>query len=73
MKTIKITILLVALISGISFVSCVEDGDFTVPKNLGKEENMALTKIIDSIKQGTLQLKTIKQVKELFISGENPV
>ena len=73
MKKKIINRLLLLFIMSITFINCVEDGDFTVPENLGVEENEAVKKIIDSISAGTLQLKTIKQVKELYIKGSNPL
>ncbi|WP_299015701.1 DUF5689 domain-containing protein [uncultured Polaribacter sp.] len=64
-----IKILLIALIS---FTACVEDGDFTVPENLGEAENQKLTVLLDSIDQGFIELKSIKDLKKLYISGNNP-
>ena len=61
------------LFMSVSFITCVKDGDFKVPKSLGLEENIAVNTIIDSISKRTLQLKTIKQVKELYISGGKPI
>ena len=69
-KTIRLAFVLIA---SISFITCVEDGDFTVPEILGVEENIAVNAILDSISTGTLELKTIKQVKELYITGNHPV
>jgi hypothetical protein len=69
-KTIRLAFVLIA---SISFITCVEDGDFTVPEILGVEENIAVNAILDSISKGTLELKTIKQVKELYITGNHPV
>ena len=57
----------------VCFITCVKDGDFKVPKSLGIEENTVVNIIIDSISSGTLQLKTIKEVKELYISGSKPI
>jgi hypothetical protein len=45
MKTNKTIILLLALVASISFTSCVEDGDFTVPQSIGAEENAAVETI----------------------------
>ena len=69
MKTNKIIILLIAFVTSISFTSCVEDGDFTVPQSLGLEENAALTKILAAVDANTMELKTIKQVKDLFAAN----
>jgi hypothetical protein len=69
MKKNRIITIILVLITSICFVTCVEDGDFTVPESLGNEENEAVSYILDSISAGTLQLKTIKQLKELYIIG----
>ncbi|MCL7761813.1 DUF5689 domain-containing protein [Polaribacter sp. Z014] len=73
MKKNRIITIVLALIASISFVTCVDDADFTVPESLGNEENEAVNKIIDSISSGALQLKTIKQLKELYIIGDDPL
>lgn len=73
MKINKITTLLFFVVINISFMTCVEDGDFTIPESLGIEENKDITKILDSISSGTLQLKTIEQIKKLYIKGNNPL
>ena len=73
MKKNKISTLLFFVIISISFITCVEDGDFTVPESLGVEENEDISKILDSINLGSLQLKTIQQVKELYIIGNDPL
>lgn len=73
MKTNKIIILLLAFITSISFTSCVEDGDYTVPSNLGTEENNSLNIILDSVKANKYQLKSIPEVKALFTSGNDPL
>jgi len=65
--------LVLAFITSLFFSACVEDSDFTVPQNLEAEENEAISKIIDSVRLGTLQEKTIKQVKELYIKGNEPI
>ncbi|QTE24100.1 DUF5689 domain-containing protein [Polaribacter cellanae] len=69
MKTNKLIILVIAIITGISFTSCVEDGDFTVPQNLGVEENAKLNELLAD----NIDIKTISQVKSLFSSGSAPV
>lgn len=73
MKKNKLNILILIISVSISYISCVEDGDFTIPKNLGTEENTMLNKLLDSINNNQLELKTISQIKELYTSGENPV
>jgi hypothetical protein len=73
MKTNKIIRLLFFVIISISFITCVEDGDFTIPESLGSEENEAITNILDSINAGNLQEKTIQQVKQLYIIGDDPL
>ena len=61
------------LLMSVSLITCVKEGDFKVPESLGLEENTAVNIIIDSISKGTLQLKTIKEVKEFYISGSKPI
>ena len=70
MKINKIINLLFFVIINISFMTCVEDSDFTIPESLGIEENEDITEILDSISEGTLQLKTIEQIKKLYIKYE---
>lgn len=71
-KKIVLRLILIFIIS-MSFITCVEDGDFTVPESLGIEENEIVKKILDSISEKSLELKTIKQVKELYIIGNEPL
>ena len=73
MKKNKITTIILFFIISISFTTCVEDGDFTIPESLGIEENENIAKILDSISSGNLQEKTIKQIKELYVTGNNPL
>ncbi|TXD51577.1 MULTISPECIES: DUF5689 domain-containing protein [unclassified Polaribacter] len=73
MKTYKISILIVAFFTSIFLNSCVEDGDFSVPKSLGNEENTRLIAILDSINNKQLELKSIRELKELYISGNEPL
>ncbi|WP_435416454.1 DUF5689 domain-containing protein [Polaribacter aestuariivivens] len=70
MKTNKIIILVLAFITSISFTSCVEDGDFTVPQNLGAEESAAVTKIKEAVSAGTLQEISISNLKGLFVRNQ---
>lgn len=56
-----------------SFITCVGDEDFTIPESLGVEENEDIAKLLDSISSGNLQLKTIEQVKQLYIIGNDPL
>lgn len=73
MKKNKTIRSILVLIINFLFITCAEDGDFTVPESLGVEENTMANIILDSISKGTLQLKTIKQVKELYVTGNPPV
>lgn len=73
MKKNKRIILLFAMITSMFFVACVDDTDFTVPQNLGVEENLKLVKILDSINNNLLELKSIKELKNLYVSGSDPV
>jgi hypothetical protein len=73
METNKTFLLLVAGITSIFFLACVDDGNFSVPQNLGAEENLKLVKILDSIQNKYLELKSIKDLKRLYHSGDDPV
>ncbi len=73
MKRNTLTTLLILTITSLLFITCVEDSDYTVPENLGEEENQKLTAILDSINSNLLELKSIKSLKELYISGNKPL
>ena len=73
MKRNKIITIIGAIAMCFYFTNCVNDGDFEIPTNLGNEENAKLASILDSIQSGIYQLKTIKEVKELYISGNEPL
>ena len=73
MKRNKIITIIGAVAMCFYFTNCVNDGDFDIPANLGNEENTKLASILDSIQSGIYQLKTIKEVKDLYISGNEPL
>jgi hypothetical protein len=73
MKRNQTIIVLLAFSASIFFTACVEDANFTVPQNLGVEENLKLNSLLDSIQSNQLELKSIKDLKNLYISGNNPV
>jgi len=73
MKRNKIITIIGAIAMCFYFASCVNDNDFEIPASLGNEENAKLASILDSIQAGIYQLKTIKEVKELYISGNEPL
>ncbi len=73
MKRNTASILSIAFITSLFFMTCVEDNDFTVPQNLGAEENLKLETILDSIQNNQLELKSIKDLKSLYNSGNDPV
>ena len=73
MKRNIMSSLCIALIGSIFFTACVVDADFTVPQNLGAEENLKLEAILDSIENNLLELKSIKDLKSLYNSGTEPV
>lgn len=43
MKTINFKNYLLALLTSVAIMSCVQDDDFSVPESVGTEENIALT------------------------------
>ena len=63
---------MLTLVLGISFNSCVEDGDYSVPEDLGLVENAEVEKIIAELNDpnGNLDAITIKNLKGLFIQDE---
>ena len=73
MKRNKLITIIGAIAMCFYFTNCVNDGDFEIPSSLGNEENAKLASILDSIQAGIYQLKTIKEVKELYISGNEPL
>lgn len=73
MKSDKIVILTLVFLTSVFFFSCVEDGDFKVPESLGMEENENLNLLLDSIKNNQLELKSIKDLKSLYLSGSDPL
>jgi hypothetical protein len=73
MKRNKTSIIFIAFITSMFFITCVEDNNFTVPQNLGAEENLKLETILDSIQNNQLELKSIKDLKSLYNSGIDPV
>ncbi|HCY97776.1 MAG TPA: hypothetical protein DHU86_06475, partial [Polaribacter sp.] len=73
MEINKIILCLVALVTSLLFKACIEDGDYTVPQGLGGEENLKLKGILDSIQNNQLELKSIKDLKGLYILGKPPV
>lgn len=70
MKTSKFLTFLLALVVTISFTSCVEDGDFTVPEALGTGENAALQQLLGEVTAGNMSEISIVNLKELFVPGE---
>jgi hypothetical protein len=71
MKTNKLIICMLTLVLGISFNSCVEDGDYSVPEDLGLVENAEVEKIIAELNDpnGNLDAITIKKPKRIIYSG----
>ena len=70
MKTNKIITLLLVAIASISFTSCVEDGDFTVPQALGSEENAVVEQIRADLTAGSLTEISIANLKGLVANGQ---
>lgn len=72
MKTNKIIILILAVLTSISFTSCVEDGDFTVPQSLGLEENAAVESILAALADPTSGVTeiSISDLKNLVVNGQ---
>ena len=50
--------------------SCVQDDDYSVPQSVGLEENQKLVQLLSEIENGSADLMSISEVKNLFINGE---
>ena len=66
---------LINKISIVSFItlftfSCVQDDDYSVPQSIGQEENQKLVQLLNEIENGSADLMTISEVKNLFVGGE---
>ena len=66
MKTNKLLSIILALVVGIGFFSCVEDDDYSIPENLGIQENEGLQQILNELNSGTLTEMSIQDVKDLY-------
>ncbi|HKK12717.1 MAG TPA: DUF5689 domain-containing protein [Flavobacteriaceae bacterium] len=73
MKANKFLTLILIAVTGLGFVSCVQDDDYEVPSSLGNEENQGLANVMQKIDDGSLTMVTIDQVKNLFVSGNDAV
>ena len=70
MKNINTFRLLTILFLLITFNSCVEDDDYSIPVSIGIEENQSLNLLLDEINSNEVDLLTVGQVKNLFVSGQ---
>ena len=70
MKNIKTFRLLTLLFLLVTINSCVEDDDYSIPTSIGLEENQSLNLLLDEINSNEVDLLTIGQVKNLFVSGQ---
>jgi hypothetical protein len=70
MKNINTFRLLTILFLLITFNSCVEDDDYLIPVSIGIEENQSLNLLLDEINSNEVDLLTVGQVKNLFVSGQ---
>jgi len=66
-KTFKLLALLFLMIS---YNSCVEDDDYSIPTSVGLEENDKLTVLLNQINNNEVDLLTVDQVKNLFVSDQ---
>ena len=65
MKTINFKNYLLALLTSVAIMSCVQDDDFSVPESVGTEENIALTELLS----GDINLVSISEVKAMYDSS----
>ena len=66
---------LINKISKLAFItlfasSCVQDDDYSVPQSVGLEENQKLVQLLSEIENGSADLMSISEVKNLFVNGE---
>lgn len=67
MKTNKLLTYALSLMVLFTITSCVEDDDFTIPSNLGTEENLGLQRILDSVAMSdNWSMMSIADVKNLY-------
>lgn len=66
MKTNRFLTIVLGIIATIAITSCVQDDDYTVPESLGDEENAKLQVVLAEIENGTKQLLTIQEAKDLY-------
>lgn len=69
MKTNKILTFFTVVLMVFAITSCVQDDDFSVPNSLGDEENERLETLLNKIDAGEVELKTISEVRNLFLNG----
>ncbi len=50
--------------------SCVQDDDYSVPQSVGLEENQKLVQLLSEIENGSADLMSITELKNLFIEEE---
>ena len=70
MKTKNLLNIMLAFIVSITFFSCVEDDDFSIPESLGTEENSGVQQILADLTSGALILEEIENVKLMYDSSE---
>ena len=70
MKTSKLLNIALSVFALFAITACVQDDDFSIPNSLGNEENAKLNELLADTDAGTVQLKTIQEVKNLFVNGE---
>ena len=66
MKSNKILKAILGLMVSFAIVSCVQDDDYTVPSSLGNEENAKLQEVLTQIDNGTMQLLSIDEIKDIY-------
>ena len=70
MKTKYLLNIMLTFIVSITFFSCVEDDDFSIPESLGTEENSGVQQILADLTSGDLILEEIENVKLMYDSSE---
>ena len=71
MKTNKFLTLILTLVVSIAITSCVQDDDFSIPSDLGADENAALQEILAGIANGDIDEVSITELKAMYDSDPN--
>lgn len=72
MKTNRFLTIFTIITMGFAVTSCVQDDDYSVPNDLGTEENADLNTLLAQIESGAVSLLTIAEVKAEYQEENGP-